>query len=717
MSNGNPHVKRVLFSDVFFVEPDRVSSRSLKHFGPWMMRTTLICAALCTALAPLSVEARPSRKQLREAERYANLAKDHFRDKKYGLAAEMFMRVYRMSKKVTAVFNAARCKEMAGRLGEARSLFELYLSISDDEAGKSDARDRLVDIARRSEAKRQADKRRQARQAEQAKQATQAKMQAEMATKRAEAARKDAERRVAELDKKHKEAQAIAKRAKSPPKPVREPTVTKLEGVVVMPPTGIHGGDVAIAATAALEIVAAQAAAARIGRVRSVAQFNQVESTRGASGVCDLPCRLALARKLGARWAVGTSFRSKSGRLVLQSVLWRTLDMGQDGVIRVVGTTATALQAGYKDAAGDLFNLIRILPTTPLRLPPSLTPLPAGQVAATVDVITQPDGAELWLDSRAIGRAPRRLQMAGGWHRLQFRLAGHRVRGGLFHVRGNEAVTVTVRLPALRRSKTPPEAARQSVDRRSKLPVSGSSQQLPGAETTQPSHRRPASSPPPAGRRDVERADRRANARSPDQGRERAVSDRTRPSSGAKPVSAPVSKAGVGWLGGLVVHTAGSIGAFDARLGAEKGGPDLSLGAGVLAHYGYANESAPLVPLVSFMTGAKFVSWQGLHGEGSENLELTGPEIFAGVVFPRLWGAMVSVHRHWMGNESNSSQHAFNMWSLGFITCKDWVFSRLAIENRIDSSRPTALDPFGAGPSMRVVLELGISIGDVRLSK
>ena len=73
-------------------------------------------------------------------------AKAAFQAKRYDAAADLFMQAYDLAKNPASVYNAARAKELGGKLDEAKAFYELYLRIEKSEAGRADATKRLFEI-------------------------------------------------------------------------------------------------------------------------------------------------------------------------------------------------------------------------------------------------------------------------------------------------------------------------------------------------------------------------------------------------------------------------------------------------------------------------------------------------------------------------------------------------------------------------------------------
>ena len=664
-----------------------------------------LCAltAISITAAPTAVQARaPTRKELAEAETYVKLAKEKFRAKQYQDASELFMQVYRLSHKQSAVFNAARCKEMGGRLAEAKGLFELYLTIADSDDGKSDARAHLVGIAEQIAAQKRAKEAADAQQA-------QAQKQAEEAARKSEEARVEAEKRAQKLQQDKKRRATLA-------------------GLCVLPPTGVQGGDMALATAKVLQIAANEARAAAIGNVRGVADYNRAESQRGVVGTCDLACRLSVARGLGVRWALGTSVQVQNGRVRLRSVLWRTLDMGQDGTIEVDVADADALVAGFAEAAGDLFNGVRVLPlavgkTAAAQLPGAGTP-----TGARIDIVTQPAGATVWLDARRIGNSPAHVDVKQGWHRLQFRLNGYRERGGLFYVAGTAAGQVSVALPQFVAPKpiATPAPVADKLAKGGTVAAAGTATGAP-AGTKNPQKQPPSAAGPtvaaPAAHPPAAAPQPTAPTASPSPAQPLAngrgqPDPRTyqQPGLGAG-IDDSVASAGVGWQFGFVGHFTGTASIFEPRDDTEQGGTDLSFGGGAFLHLGYASESAPHVPWVYLAAGGKYYSFQGNLAGANSVTAVSGATTWVGLGFPRLWGLRASWQRSFMNQPLIDDLDTFTTVGLGKVLSLSWFYVYTGFESRLDSQRNPAVDVYGLGPKVRLLIELGFNVGGVRLSR
>lgn len=78
-----------------------------------------------------------------DAKAVADLAKRHFQDKEYDLAARMYLRAYEMAKRPPLLFKAGRARELNGDRDEAIALYKQYIEVETDVAGREEARARL----------------------------------------------------------------------------------------------------------------------------------------------------------------------------------------------------------------------------------------------------------------------------------------------------------------------------------------------------------------------------------------------------------------------------------------------------------------------------------------------------------------------------------------------------------------------------------------------
>lgn len=111
-------------------------------------------------VVPTPALAKPPRPATKEspADELAREATRRFKEGELEIAAQLFMKAYGLDKRPDRVFNAARAYEKAGLAEQAIPLFRLYMQITDDTAGREEARLRIEAL--------QADLRRKERPAE-----------------------------------------------------------------------------------------------------------------------------------------------------------------------------------------------------------------------------------------------------------------------------------------------------------------------------------------------------------------------------------------------------------------------------------------------------------------------------------------------------------------------------------------------------------------------
>ena len=170
---------------------------------PWL---TVLSLALAFPPAPaVAAPKAPSAKQLKQqANKLNDEAKAAFRAGQWDRAAELFMQVYDLAKIPTAVYNAARARESAGKLAEAKALFELFLSIEKSPAGQEDGKKRIAAIEDQL--------RRQAEEKARAEAEAKARAEAEEKIRQAEERAREAEQRAAEAARQAREAEMRAQK-------------------------------------------------------------------------------------------------------------------------------------------------------------------------------------------------------------------------------------------------------------------------------------------------------------------------------------------------------------------------------------------------------------------------------------------------------------------------------------------------------------------------
>lgn len=168
---------------------------------PWLL---VLVVALAAGPAPATAAPKaPSAKQIKlQANKLNDEAKAAFRAGQWDRAAELFMQVYDLAKIPTAVYNAARARESAGKLAEAKALFELFLSIEKSPAGQEDGKKRIAAIEEQL--------RRAAEEKARAEAEAKARAEAEEKIRQAEARAHEAEQRAAEAARQAREAEMRA---------------------------------------------------------------------------------------------------------------------------------------------------------------------------------------------------------------------------------------------------------------------------------------------------------------------------------------------------------------------------------------------------------------------------------------------------------------------------------------------------------------------------
>ena len=122
----------------------------------WLLAGLLVLAGTLTLR--LAHAAPPATQEHeKQALALATEARNHYHDKDFTGAAELYMQAYARMPEPTLLFNAARAYEDAGKLREALPLFHLYLSVNrhddaESRAGRKDAETHLADIEARLKA-------------------------------------------------------------------------------------------------------------------------------------------------------------------------------------------------------------------------------------------------------------------------------------------------------------------------------------------------------------------------------------------------------------------------------------------------------------------------------------------------------------------------------------------------------------------------------------
>lgn len=165
------------------------------------------CALSPAWLAPVAAHAAPKGPSAAEKAKASALsaqAKLAFQEKRYDESADLYMQVYDLVKNEASVYNAARAKELGGKLVEAKALYELFARIDKTPKGQADAAKRIAEIEEKL--RQEAAARTQADADARAKADADAKGRAE-----AEAKLREAEAKTREAEAKAREAEARAR--------------------------------------------------------------------------------------------------------------------------------------------------------------------------------------------------------------------------------------------------------------------------------------------------------------------------------------------------------------------------------------------------------------------------------------------------------------------------------------------------------------------------
>lgn len=182
----------------------------------------LACAlAVALAVAPVPAYAAggqrpPNVKEINaRAKQLTAEATDAFKAKRYEAAADLFMQVYDLVKNTASVYNAARAKELGGKLVEAKTLFELYQRIEKSDAGRADAAKHIAEID--EQMRREADIKAKAENDAKAKAEadSRARQEAEQKLQQAEAKARDAELKAKEAEMRAKQESAAKAEAEA----------------------------------------------------------------------------------------------------------------------------------------------------------------------------------------------------------------------------------------------------------------------------------------------------------------------------------------------------------------------------------------------------------------------------------------------------------------------------------------------------------------------
>ncbi len=126
-----------------------------------MIRVARHVLALTLVLASVFAVAGPAAAQ-NESEKdetaVAELAKKHYKNKNFDMAARLYVRAYEMSKRPNLLFNAGRSRENNGERAEAIELYRQYVQVETDVALREEARARLEALQEKGDKPANADK-------------------------------------------------------------------------------------------------------------------------------------------------------------------------------------------------------------------------------------------------------------------------------------------------------------------------------------------------------------------------------------------------------------------------------------------------------------------------------------------------------------------------------------------------------------------------------
>jgi hypothetical protein len=153
-------------------------------------------------------------------------------------------------------------------------------------------------------------------------------------------------------------------------------------------------------------------AAARVGLERASMTSAALDSSQSAAAAAcaDAGCAAALALDVGVRWVVRPVLRVDDRNWQITATL---ISAGDGSTLATVD--ATCELCGNAEVAEELAHQIATLAEKIERLDPE----PAQLVLRT-----DPDGAEIEVDDRALGRSPRSLRLSAGRHRVVVRKPG-----------------------------------------------------------------------------------------------------------------------------------------------------------------------------------------------------------------------------------------------------------------------------------------------------
>jgi hypothetical protein len=659
-----------------------------------MKTLVLSLLVLLVAMPVTAFAAPPSGKRaqdLKSAEELNGQAKQAFRDGQFDRAADLFMQVYDLALTPTAVFNAARAREQAHKLPEARALLELYLKIDKTPGGIADGQARLaaVDQAIAAQAQAEADARKKAEAAAvEAARQTEAARQ-ELERQRAEKLRADAERARLEAEKARLEAQRKA-----------------TTGLVLLPPTGTTGEETERVAREVQAALLHEAQEAALGNVWSVTDYLRAELARAAASSaatsqCDFRCRLDVARNLGAAYAVTTTLRQDGKELRARLVLWQTADAAELAAVEATGWTLGGLSLRAQRVAGDLFNGARRFALTALPLPAGVT----AQDASTLALTSDPPGALATVDELDLGPAPLTMRLAPGTHRLRLALPGFHARAGVLSA-PNHPQKLSVTLPAQLPDEALPAVA-AVLPAVAAVPVAAPAPVAPAAALPPVVAAAPHAKPVVAAKPVDAQPEAKPVA---DQG---LVEDKTKGTGADKKVEPSKSASTFVW--GVVPHLEGGLAIYeDAN---SKSTADVNWGAGGFVHMSSADPDT--IPVASWIVGARYQKYAGLLAPNDPPAAApSGVSIWTGVLFPRFSGFAGSLHYNHVNVHSGQPSFDYFTAQLRLMSGKGLLFYSLGAEFMLKSLRPQAeYDDMRSGPLARITFEFGFNIGGTPLSK
>jgi hypothetical protein len=150
----------------------------------------------------------------------------------------------------------------------------------------------------------------------------------------------------------------------------------------------------------------------RTGLQRASATVVTVDPARAAEAAActDAPCISAIARAQGVRWVVRPQVHIDDRNFTITATL---LDANDGSVVGTVD--ATCELCGTAEVAEELAHQVATLAGKLDRVEPDPAQLVLG---------TDPDGAEISVDGRSVGRSPQSLRLTPGRHRLEVRKPG-----------------------------------------------------------------------------------------------------------------------------------------------------------------------------------------------------------------------------------------------------------------------------------------------------